>query len=450
MAAGSPVSRVADLRRSTASVPLVGGARLPIAFVVTGLAFLACAAVAMAVNPCLVLLPHVHPHVVALAHAWLPGFLLSVCLGALYQLMPVVLGTPLRATDVSVWAHLGLHATGSGLLTLGFVASRFECVGIGGAAVSAGVALLAVAVAKTFAASNRRDAVAWSFPLAVGWLALTVVLGVLLAFNRRWPFLPLSAFSLLKMHAHLGLAGFFLTMLQGATFQLVPMFTMGQAPRPLFPTAGLILSQAGLLTLAPGLAWSVRPLALTGAVLLAGGVACSGYALAATFRSRRRRVLEPGMHAFVAGAVCLGLSAAVGVGLLLLPDGGSLSGRLPPVYGLLIVAGGLSFTVLGMLCKILPFLVWMRAYGPKVGRQPVPVATSLPSRRLESAWLVLHLAALATLGAALAADQPALATAGSGLLLAGLTAFFANTIRILAHLRPARCELPATPSHPRP
>lgn len=40
-----------------------------------------------------------NPLVVALAHLWLPGFLLSVCLGACYQLMPVVLGAALRVAQ---------------------------------------------------------------------------------------------------------------------------------------------------------------------------------------------------------------------------------------------------------------------------------------------------------------------------------------------------------------
>jgi hypothetical protein len=29
----------------------------------------------------------------------------------------------------------------------------------------------------------------------------------------------------------------------------------------------------------------------------------------------------------------------------------------------------------GMLCRIVPFLTWMRAYGPKVGRAPAPAAS---------------------------------------------------------------------------
>src|SRR6187401_1382636 len=101
--AKSPVTSV--------GISLVAGARLPLAFIGTGLVAFALAVGALAVRPQLLLLPHSHPHVVALAHLWLPGFLLSVSMGAMYQLMPVVLGTALELPIAAAWAHGGLHVT---------------------------------------------------------------------------------------------------------------------------------------------------------------------------------------------------------------------------------------------------------------------------------------------------------------------------------------------------
>src|SRR5690606_19406981 len=74
MAAGSPRSVAADAPRAArpVSVPLVAGARLPLAFIGSGLVGLAAAAAWMALEPSLVGLPHLHPRVVALVHLWLP------------------------------------------------------------------------------------------------------------------------------------------------------------------------------------------------------------------------------------------------------------------------------------------------------------------------------------------------------------------------------------------
>lgn len=447
MGAGLPPSAASPTapRPPGPGIALVAGARLPLAFIGLGLGALALAVAMQTTRPQLLLLPHVHPHVVALAHLWLPGFLLSVTLGAIYQLMPVVLGSALRLPLAAAWSHFGLHAGGVALLITGFSVGRFELVGLGGTAVAAGVGILLVGTWRTFVASPRHDAVAWSFPAAVSWLAATVLFGVLLAMNRRAPFLPLSVVDLLRAHAHLGLAGFFLTLLQGATFQLVPMFTMADLRRPGWVRAGLWLSQSGLLVLAPGLACGRLPVTVTGALLLAAGIGSSGVALVATFRSRRRRIFEPGLRAFVVGASVLGVATGGGVALLALPTSSRFAAGGATAYGLTIIVGALSFMILGMLCKIVPFLVWMKTYGPRAGRQKVPLATALGSRMLESGWLVAHSAGLVVLVAAVLTGSLEFTAVGAAMLAAAIFVFLTNIIRILRHL-----GRPETVVEPRP
>lgn len=415
-------------------VALVAGARLPLAFIGLGLGALALAVGSVAMRPEVLLLPYQHPWVVALAHLWLPGFLLSVCFGAVYQLMPVVLGASLRLPLAAAWAHLGLHAGGVALLVGGFATGRFELVAIGGGAVTLGAGAILAGTWRTFLEATRRDAIAWSFPAAVSWLAATLLFGVVLALNRRAPFLPWSVVDLLRAHAHVGLAGFFLTLLQGATFQLVPMFTMAELRGAAYVRAGFGLTQVGMLTLIPGLAVGLRWLELTGASLVVAGVACSGVALVATLRNRRRRVLDPGLKAFGLGAALLALAAGGGVMLLLRreADAGAWAGA--SAYGVVIIAGALSFMILGMLCKIIPFLVWMKTYGPRVGRVPVPLATALGSRALEQAWLGLHGFALVLVIAGVLTVSPVSVAVGADLLAVAVGIFLVNVARIGVHL----------------
>src|SRR5690606_18858932 len=158
----------------------------------------------------------------------------------IYQLMPVVLGAPLATRVSTLWIHFFLHAAGSLLLVVAFARGRFDCVAAGGLLIATGVAILFTAVVRTFRAATRRDAPAWCFSLAAGWCAASVLCGIALAINRRWRWLPRSAADLLRAHAHLGLAGFFVTLLQGTTFQLIPMFTMGSARRPRLIWTGLL------------------------------------------------------------------------------------------------------------------------------------------------------------------------------------------------------------------
>lgn len=431
----APAPRAPVVARGGA-LPLTGGGRLPLVFIVAGLvAFgLAAAWLARVAGRGSGFPPFLHPEVVAVAHLWLPGFLLSICLGATYQLMPVVLGEAVRLREGWLWTHAGLHLAGVVALVWGLASGRYLAAGLGGLAVVAGVAILGVATLRTFRVSRRRDAAAWSFVCAAGWLLATVVAGVGMALNRRHGFLPLSMVDLLRAHAHLGLVGYFASLLQGVTFQLVPMFTMGEARRPRLAMAGLLATQAGLPILAAGLAWGASGPTVAGAGVVAVGLVGTGWALAATLATRRRRRLDVGVRAFVVGMALLGLGGAGGLALALGAAGGE---RLLPgavSYGLVVIVGGLSFTVLGMLAKILPFLVWMKAYGPRVGRESVPVATALSSRRLEEFWFVAHLLGLVSLLAGVLTETQIPAMAGGVLLLAGAALWLGNAARVLSHL----------------
>jgi hypothetical protein len=432
MEAGSPLSIAPKRAPIQAGVPLVAGARLPLAFIVEGLLALAAAGVWLVFIPDLPTLPHLAPSVLAIAHLLLPGFLLSVTYGAAYQLIPVVLGEQLGG-EKPLWVHHVMHTAGLPLLVVGFAGYRFEWVALGGVFVTTGAGIFIWKTIDTFRRSKRRDGIAWSLPLSASWLGAVVVAGVVIAANRRWPFLSLSPLALLRAHAHLGLAGFFLTLLQGMSFQLVPMFTLGQVQNPRRITTGIICTQIGLLLLAPALAWGVTPLGALGVAVLLGGVLLSGVELRATFVSRRRKLLDTGLQAFALGAAVLLISAIIGVALFFAePSAGLLRGSL--AYGTLLVPGALSLMVLGMLCKIVPFLVWMRVYGSKVGKQAVPAANSLAHGSSERLWLILHTTALVLMSFGTGFASTATTRIGSAAFLAGLFFFFASMISVLKHL----------------
>ena len=453
---GSPSSNAPELevppaRKAAAGatrdlVPLVGGARLPLAFISGGLIALAAGALWLTRVGITGWPAYFHPHLVGLAHLWLPGALLSLCLGASYQLMPVVLGTPLRSGSTLLWAHAGLHAGGVILLVAGLAGGHYLTAAWGGLALGAGVCWLIGVTLRTFLRSSRRDPAAWSFPLSAGWLGATVLAGVTLAVNRRAPFLSLDTVALLRAHAHLGLAGYFLTLLQGVTFQLVPMFTLGESRHPQCAAWGLAGTQFALFLLVPGLAWGWASAIGGGALVLLLSLGSTAIAFVATLGTRRRRSLDPGVRAFVTGLFFLALAALGGGALALGLIGPAHRLAVEAAYGVFVVFGGLSLCVLGMLCKILPFLVWMKAYGPQVGRRPVPVATALASQKLEYLWLTTHASGAVLLTFGVLGDAPVPTGLGAGLVTVGVLAYLTNASRVLLHLRLRR----ATPSPPSP
>jgi hypothetical protein len=401
-----------------------------------GLAWLAAAAVMLLVRPDLIGLPHLHPYVVALTHAWVLGFFVTIACGAVYQLAPVALGTTLW-NERHGWWHFGLHAVGVPGMVYAFWQWDLTLLGHVGFAVGLGLTLFCVNTWKTVRLSGRRGTVAWSLLLSAGWLLLTVVLGLLLAANRFWHFLPLDPLALLRAHAHVGLVGFFLSLLQGVGFQLVPMFTLAEVRDWRLASVGLWATQAGLLVLAPALAWSLAGLALVGALAIAGGLGCTAVGLKRVLATRKKRVFDPGVTAFLRGGV--GVAAAAVAGLLLVapgtPWGSAPGGYSAMVYAVLGVAGGLLPCIAGMLCKIVPFLTWMRAYGPLVGRRPTPPAGALTHPRLERWGLGLQQAAVAPLLIGAWTLQETWLRAGAWILAAGVGLFLADMFVVLRHLR---------------
>ena len=427
--------------------------RLPLAFMGLALAWLAAGAILLLLNPDLPTFPHAHPHVVAVTHAWLLGFFLTVACGAVYQIAPVALGVAL-AKERLAWWHLGLHAVGVIGMVVSFWYWDMAQVGHFGTIVAIGVGLYTRVLWVTVRRAQRPGLIATSLLVSSVWLVLTVLMGLTFAANRFWYFLPVDPLPLLRMHAHAGLAGFFVTLLQGVSFQLVPMFTLGEVRDWRWATRGFWISQlalpALLLSLLLRSAWTAS---ILGAVFLAG-MLCSAIALRQVLATRKKRTFGPGVGAFLGGAALL--LAAGGLGLALVWPGSQLGseggGFSAMVYGLLVVFGGLLPCFTGMMGKIVPFLTWMRAYGPRVGREPIPAASALGLTWVERAGLALQFLAVAPLAVGAWQLSSSWVFAGACVLTLGVGLFLVNQLWILRHLwrgpARARARMPETPPQP--
>jgi hypothetical protein len=154
-------------------------------------------------------------------------------------------------------------------------------------------------------------------------------------------------------------------------------------------------------------------------------------------RSRKRPALDNGLRLALVGAAMLLPATALGLALAADVLGGP---RVGAAYIALALGGWASLTIAGMLLKIVPFLVWYRAYAGRVARERVPALADLSwpaGERLAGVLLVLGFTALA--GALWLGEIVAIRAAGA-LLAAGAVGLAVTLARILRHLRqPARC-----------
>ena len=127
----------------------------------------------------------------------------------------------------------------------------------------------------------------------------------------------------------------------------------------------------------------------------------------------------------------------------------AFTGQLENLYGFLAFLGVVSFAIIGMLYKILPFLVWYRSYSRHIGAFKIPALADLYSARVQHAGYWTYLSGLAVVSAGILAARPILVQIGCAFLGLSLLLLGVNLSQILKHLiKPALEPLRRTATLP--
>ena len=341
------------------------------------------------------------PGSLALAHLGTLGIIGSVMLGALYQMAPVIAGAPVPAIRLARGVHVA-WTLGIAALVAGFLTGRpglFDA-----ATLALGGALLAF-VGPVAAGLVRAPNHTWTVQgmrLAVAGLVAVALLGLAFASLRagRPAAIELPGFDLARWrigHFGLGLWAWIGALLAAVSWQVLPMFYLSPEV-PKRAQAAVFLGGLGTLL-------AVLAVLLTGgsrgALLLAlGPGAVAAWVLHPALslprlRARQRKRRDETVTAWM-GALACGPAAALCAG------GALLSGdpRWGVAFVWLAVWGWAGFAVHGMLCRIVPFLVWFHRLSPLVGKVPLPpVRRLMPQERIRAGLVAHALSLLVGLGA---------------------------------------------------
>jgi hypothetical protein len=376
------------------------------------------------------------PRILALAHTVTLGWITLTIMGASYQLIPIVLERPLWSERLAWW-QLGLMIPGvAGMVGHFFLGAWSGLVWAAGL-VAAGVVAHLVNVALTVRGLARWTFTARLVAMALVGLALTTLVGFGLGLDKLLRFLPGDLFANLHAHIHLGLLGWVLPMVIGVAARVYPMFLLAREPAGWPGRVQLWGIALGVPATVIGIC-DVPGLVVPGAILVAAVVGAHLVWIVAMVRDRKRPALDWGLRFVLGGAVALVAAAVLGLALALELASGP---RVALAYATLVLGGWASLTIVGMLLKIVPFLVWYRVYAARAGREPVPTLPQLSwpaGERL--AWLLLT-SGIAALALTLWLGEVAWIRAAGGLLAAGTLVFAASLTVVLRHLRP--CVRPA-------
>lgn len=416
---------------------------LPLRFILTGLGALFTGTVWLVFRPQILSEYHYNQYVVSLTHLFVLGWIASVIMGAMYQLVPVALETRLHSERLARW-HFPLHLGDVIGMVWMFWIWDMKQVGHFGSFVGLGILIFAYNIGRTLKSVPRWNVVAGAIASALVWLTLGMCAGLYVAAAKCWSFSPFDPLAQMHAHAHLGGVGFFIMMLVGVSYKLIPMFTLSeiQNQRRAWRSIHLLnLGLAGLfVTILLKSAWK-----LAFALVIIGALTLYARELTAILRARKRRELDWGVRYFITGVSALAPLSVIAVilswpGLPLTP----FTGQLENVYGLLALLGVLTFAIAGMLYKIVPFLVWFYSYSGEVGRKKVPSLADLYARPLQAVTYWAYLAGLTLTCVAAAMGNERGVQAGVAVLALSLAPFAVNMARILSHLVKPRLEpLPA-------
>jgi hypothetical protein len=230
----------------------------------------------------------------------------------------------------------------------------------------------------------------------------------------------------------LALLGWVAPMIVAVAARVYPMFFLAPAPRRWHCLLQLWGLAAGVPAVVLGLL-GVPALLVVGALAVAVAAGAHAAWVWEMARGRKRPGLDWGLRFVLTATVFL--LPAVALGLALAAD--RLSGpRVAMAYAVVMLGGWISLTIAGMMLKIVPFLVWYRAFGPRAGREHVPTLADLSWPRVEGTAYGLLTAGVGLLAVALFVGDVAAIRAAAAVLALGALAFSLVVVRILGHLSP--------------
>lgn len=377
-----------------------------------------------------------HPKLLSITHIAVLGWGVMTIFGALYQLLPVILGVSLYS---EILAKVTFLLLGTGTILLTFCFWVFEIglmMQIASILVLTAIACFNLNIYLTTSRSKEWKTETDFILTSCFWLLLTATAGVLMVFNFRFPFLPDSHLSYLKLHAHLGIAGWFLLLIMGVSSRLFPMFLLAHHTKTSLLNYCYYLINIGLLgfILHQFLRFpDYLILIWVGFVTVA--ISLFIWYCFDAFKSRLRKELDHPMKITM-----------VAVTLLLLPIGllfflnlyagttEKIYLQISLAYGVSIFLGYITALILGQTFKTLPFIVWIHKYQKHVGKTKTPLPKDLYSQRFLLWQNLSYLLGFLILIAGIVSAQENLLKIGSFLFILTGLFYFINVYKVLLHM----------------
>jgi len=402
-------------------------------FIAGGFAFLVIT-ILLAMSTPELLTAYFDNKLIAITHIAILGWASMMVFGALYQLIPVVYETSLYSEKLSQ-ATFWLFLVSVSALSYSFwIGSYTNLLFYASLLMFSSLLLFIINLHLTYRKTKKPNIQSKFINTGIYWLAATELMGTLIALNFKYPFLTESHLHYLKVHAHLGLVGWFLLLIIGAASILIPMFMVSHNLDESKLSKAYYFINIALLSIT--IDWlfihSTYFIYLYW-LLFAIGI---GFFLSYVYNSydkRLRRKLDVGLKYTVIAIFMLALPLVLGLYLIITGATTPFALRMSTFYGLSILLGVISMLVFGQTYKTLPFIVWLDKYQAFVGKKKTPLPRELYSEKIAEYQFYTYLSAISLMAVGLVFKIGIVLQIGTGLLiLVGIMNFW-NILKMVLH-----------------
>ncbi len=373
------------------------------------------------------------PRLLAITHLAALGWATLIIFGACYQLLPVILEIKLHSYALA-WFSFVLFVLGLSALVYAFwIFSPGFYMQIGGILLLVGIILFGTNVFITSRKIKKPDIYQDFILTSCIWLLATAVLGVLLVFNFRYAFLPKDHLLFLKLHAHMGIVGWFMMLIMGVSARLVPMFLVStRQEKKLLNYSYFFVNLALVAFIVDTYLYGINIKTYLIAALAFSGIFCWLYYIYLCYKYRIRKSLDIGMVHTLVSKVLLGFAVVLLPFIVYYQLKSNLEAvRLTTVYGSILFMGWITSLILGQTFKTLPFIVWTQRYQFITGKEKTPLPANLYHATLLKVQFVLFIVFAFSFFTGLIVKINMLVSIGAGAFLLTAVCYLGNVLYIL-------------------
>ena len=322
---------------------------------------------------------------IVITHLITIGFLGFIMLGSLTQMLPVLAGAKIpKVQTVTMTSYLFL-VVGCLSMFFGLLQSSTIFTALATFALGGGFLLILISIALGIKTVNNFTSTVKGMSVSVGFAISIVLMGIYLLYGYVVNDITALHLQVANIHSVWAIFGFAGILIISVSFQVLPMFYVAPKFKPFCKNRVIYIISIGLIL------WFILNITLPEYAFLAKiWLALFFLAFATTvwikFNKRRRPVSDVTVWYWRSASIFL----ALGVFLWITDE--YFKDEYIVMVSILIGGGFVLSIMMGMLYKIVPFLVWFHLNA--MGYMSIPTMVEMIDKRLAKIQFLLFLASI--------------------------------------------------------